>query len=150
MIHDLDLIISLNNSRVKNIQANGINVLTNKIDIANARITFDNGCVCNLSSSRISDKVERKMRVFQKNSYFSLDFQKFVLDSYKKLTINNKKIIKKEQIKFSKNDSLKDEIQSFIHCINNNKKPIVTSLDGINALEYAIKISKLIKNDSTI
>ena len=150
MIHDLDLIISLNNSRVKNIQANGINVLTNKIDIANARITFDNGCVCNLSSSRISDKVERKMRVFQKNSYFSLDFQKFVLDSYKKLTINNKKIIKKEQIKFLKNDSLKDEIQSFIHCINNNKEPIVTSLDGINALEYAIKISKLIKNDSTI
>lgn len=150
MIHDLDLIISLNSSRIKNVQANGINVLTNKIDIANARITFDNGCVCNLSSSRISDKVERKMRVFQKNSYFSLDFQKFVLDSYKKLTINNKKIIKKEQIEFPKNDSLKDEIQSFVDCIINNKKPIVTSLDGINALEYAIKISKLIKNDSAI
>jgi len=150
MIHDLDLIISLNGSRIKNVQANGINVLTNKIDIANARITFDNGCVCNLSSSRISDKVERKMRVFQKNSYFSLDFQKFVLDSYKKLTINNKKIIKKEQIEFPKNDSLKDEIQSFVDCIINNKKPIVTSLDGINALKYAIKISKLIKNDSAI
>ena len=150
MIHDLDLIISLNGSRIKNVQANGINVLTNKIDIANARITFDNGCVCNLSSSRISDKVERKMRVFQKNSYFSLDFQKFVLDSYKKLTINNKKIIKKEQIQFPKNDSLKDEIQSFVDCIINNKKPIVTSLDGINALKYAIKISKLIKNDSAI
>ncbi len=145
MIHDLDLVISLNNSRVKNIQANGINVLTSKIDIANARITFENGCVCNLSSSRISDKVERKMRVFQKNSYFSLDFQKFSLDSYKKLTVNNKKIIKKEQIQFPKNDSLKDEIESFIYCIKNNKKPIVTSLDGINALEYAIKISKLIK-----
>ena len=83
MIHDLDIILSLNKSKVKSIQANGISVLTKTIDIAHARITFENNCVCNLTASRISDKIERKMRLFQNNAYFSLDFQSCTLDSYK-------------------------------------------------------------------
>ena len=145
MIHDLDIILSLNKSKVKSIQANGISVLTKTIDIAHARITFENNCVCNLTASRISDKIERKMRLFQNNAYFSLDFQSCTLDSYKTIKTDKTKTIKKSQDNFLENDPLNDEIMSFVECIKNNKKPIVTALDGINALQYAIKISKLIK-----
>ena len=145
MIHDLDIILSLDKSKVKSIQANGINVLSKTTDIAHARITFESNCVCNLTASRISDKVERKMRLFQKNAYFSLDFQSCTLDSYKTIKTDKAKSIEKSQDSFLKNDPLNDEIISFLKCIKNNKKPIVTALDGINALQYAIKISKLIK-----
>ena len=145
MIHDIDIIMSLNKSKIKNIQASGISVLTNKTDIANARIVFEDNCVCNLSSSRISDKVERKMRVFQKNAYFSLDYQKSNLDSYKKVKNNDLTSIEKTQVAFSKNDSLKEEINSFIECIKNKNKAVVNATDGLNALKYALKISNLIK-----
>ena len=145
MIHDLDIILSLNKSKVKSIQANGISVLSKTTDIAHARITFENNCVCNLTASRISEKVERKMRLFQKNAYFSLDFQSCTLDSYKTIKTNKTKSIEKSKDNFLQNDPLNDEIISFLKCIKNNKKPIVTALDGINALQYAIKISKLIK-----
>ena len=137
--------MSLNKSKIKNIQASGISVLTNKTDIANARIVFEDNCVCNLSSSRISDKAERKMRVFQKNAYFSLDYQKSNLDSYKKVKNNDLTSIEKTQVAFSKNDSLKEEINSFIECIKNKNKAVVNATDGLNALKYALKISNLIK-----
>ena len=145
MIHDLDIIMSINKSKIKNIQASGISVLTSKTDIANARIVFEDNCVCNLSSSRISDKIERKMRVFQKNSYFSLDYQNSSLDTYKKIKNKNVVSIEKKENLFPQNDSLKDEIDSFVKCIKNNKKAVVDASDGLNALTYALKISNLIK-----
>ena len=145
MIHDLDIIMSINKSKIKNIQASGISVLTSKTDIANARIVFEDNCVCNLSSSRISDKIERKMRVFQKNSYFSLDYQNSSLDTYNKIKNKNVINIEKRKNSFPKNDSLKDEIDSFLKCIKNNKKAVVDASDGLNALTYALKISNLIK-----
>jgi len=145
MIHDLDIIMSINKSKIKNIHASGISVLTNKTDIANARIVFEDNCVCNLSSSRISDKIERKMRVFQKNSYFSLDYQNSSLGTYKKIKNKNAVSIEKKEKSFPQNDSLKDEIDSFVKCIKNNKKAVVDASDGLNALTYALKISNLIK-----
>ena len=145
MIHDLDIIMSINKSKIKNIQASGISVLTSKTDIANARIVFEDNCVCNLSSSRISDKIERKMRVFQKNSYFSLDYQNSSLDTYKKIKNKNVLSIEKKEKSFPQNDSLKDEIDSFVKCVKNNKKAVVDASDGLNALTYALKISNLIK-----
>ena len=145
MIHDLDIVMSLNNSNIKNIQANGASVLTNKTDIANVRITFENGCVCNLSASRISEKIERKMRVFQKNSYFSLDYQDCNLDSYKKVISGKINKIEKNKNNFLNNDPLNEEIKSFIECTKKNKRPVVDAVDGIKALQYAIKISNLIK-----
>ena len=145
MIHDLDIIMSINKSKIKNIQASGISVLTSKTDIANARIVFEDNCVCNLSSSRISDKIERKMRVFQKNSYFSLDYQNSSLGTYKKIKNKNAVSIEKKENSFPQNDSLKDEIDSFVKCIKNNKKAVVDASDGLNALTYALKISNLIK-----
>ena len=137
--------MSLNNSKIKNIQANGASVLTEKTDIANARITFENGCVCNLSASRISGKVERKMRLFQKNSYFSLDYQTSELDSYMTVKSGTNIKIKRSKKDFSKYDSLNEEIKSFIKSIKNKKKPIVSANDGINVLKCATKISNLIK-----
>ena len=145
MIHDLDIIMSINKSKIKNIHASGISVLTNKTDIANARIVFEDNCVCNLSSSRISDKIERKMRVFQKNSYFSLDYQNSSLGTYKKIKNKNAISIEKKEKSFPQNDSLKDEIDSFVKCVKNNKKAVVDASDGLNALTYALKISNLIK-----
>jgi len=145
MIHDIDIIMSLNNSKIKNIQANGASVLTEKTDIANARITFENGCVCNLSASRISGKVERKMRLFQKNSYFSLDYQTSELDSYMTVKSGTNIKIKRSKKYFSKYDSLNEEIKSFIKSIKNKEKPIVSANDGINVLKCATKISNLIK-----
>ena len=145
MIHDLDIVMSLNNSNIKNIQANGASVLTNKTDIANARITFENGCVCNLSASRISEKIERKMRVFQKDSYFSLDYQDCELYSYKKVISGKIKRIEKNKNNFINNDPLNEEIKSFIECIKKSKNPVIDAVDGIKALQYAIKISNLIK-----
>ena len=145
MIHDLDIVMSLNNSNIKNIQANGASVLTNKTDIANARITFENGCVCNLSASRISEKIERKMRVFQKDSYFSLDYQDCELDSYKKVISGKIKRIEKNKNNFINNDPLNEEIKSFIECIKKSENPVIDAADGIKALQYAIKISNLIK-----
>ena len=145
MIHDLDIIMSINKSKIKNIHASGISVLTNKTDIANARIVFEDNCVCNLSSSRISDKIERKMRVFQKNSYYSLDYQNSSLGTYKKIKNKNAVSIEKKEKSFPQNDSLKDEIDSFVKCIKNNKKAVVDASDGLNALTYALKISNLIK-----
>ena len=145
MIHDLDIIMSINKSKIKNIHASGISVLTNKTDIANARIVFEDNCVCNLSSSRISDKIERKMRVFQKNSYYSLDYQNSSLGTYKKIKNKNAVSIEKKEKSFPQNDSLKDEIDSFVKCVKNNKKAVVDASDGLNALTYALKISNLIK-----
>ena len=145
MIHDLDIILKLNQSNIKNIQAKGIKVLTNKADIANARITFENGCICNLSSSRISEKVERKTRIFQKNAYFSIDYQSNRLDTYLKTTNNKIQSIRRKSFQYKNNDSLKKEIESFIDCIKSKKSPIVSSKDGINALKYAMQISNKIK-----
>ena len=145
MIHDLDIILKLNKSNIKNIQAKGIKVLTNKADIANARITFENGCICNLSSSRISEKVERKTRIFQKNAYFSIDYQTNRLDTYTKESNKSVQSIKSKSYQYENNDSLKKEIESFIDCVKSKKSPIVSSKDGINALKYALQISNKIK-----
>ena len=145
MIHDLYIILKLNKSNIKNIQAKGIKVLTNKADIANARITFENGCICNLSSSRISEKVERKTRIFQKNAYFSIDYQTNRLDTYTKESNKSVQSIKRKSYQYENNDSLKKEIESFIDCVKSKKSPIVSSKDGINALKYALQISNKIK-----
>ena len=145
MIHDLDIILKLNKSNIKNIQAKGIKVLTKKADIANARITFENGCICNLSSSRISEKVERKTRIFQKNAYFSIDYQTNRLDTYTKESNKSVQSIKRKSYQYENNDSLKKEIESFIDCVKSKKSPIVSSKDGINALKYALQISNKIK-----
>jgi predicted dehydrogenase len=140
MIHDIDIILGLINSQVKNIQAVGVNVLTAFEDISNARITFKNGCVCNLTASRVSDEPMRKIRIFFKNTYISLDYVNQQAFLYQKHTQR----ITKQSLPIEKEEPLKKEIESFIDCVKNKKRPVVSGLEAREALGLAIKIKKRI------
>ena len=160
MIHDIDIILSLVKSNVKNVHANGVNVLSDTPDIANVRIEFDNGCVANLTSSRISMKKMRKMRLFQKDSYISIDFldKKTEIIKYKTPedkdvfafdieTKHGKKTIAISAPVIKQNNAIKMELQSFVNAINNNKTTTVTEIDGYRAMEVAhIILEKINRN----
>ena len=158
MIHDIDIILNSVKSRVKTISSNGISVISDSPDIANARIEFENGCVANLTASRVSLKNMRKTRFFQSGKYISVDFLNREVEV---IEIDEKKSVlpimileaengKKKKIYFTKpdiseNNAILDELNSFALSIKNNKKPIVDITDGHNALDVAIKIIKNFK-----
>ena len=146
MIHDIDIILNIVKSPLKNISASGTPVLTPSTDIANARLEFENGCVANVTASRISMKTERKMRLFQENSCVTIDFQNRGLNVYKKGDELNEHgvndILVSEQT-FDNNDALKTEIIAFLNSIETGSPTLVTGEDGKKALETAITISKL-------
>ncbi|MCP4767971.1 MAG: Gfo/Idh/MocA family oxidoreductase [Gammaproteobacteria bacterium] len=147
MIHDIDIILDLIDSPVKHISASGISVLSETIDIANARIEFENSCVANVTASRISRKRERKLRIFQKNAYLSADFQEKIVALNRKGETNNPegyKDISHEELRFEDNDALNLEVLDFIDAINNNRRPLVNGEDGRRALETAIAITRQI------
>ena len=155
MIHDIDIILDIVHSTVKDIQANGVKVITNEVDIANARISFNNGCIVNLTSSRISLKEMRKMRIFQEKSYINIDFLNKSLEEYS-LTENQEESDKHSQIfpydsnnnqfiMYKKNDSkhnnaLQEELKHFVDCIINSNTPAVNGNVALNALEVALVI----------
>ncbi len=147
MIHDIDIILALIDSDIKRIDASGTAVLTQGTDIANARLTFTNGCVANVTASRISMKMERKMRLFRPCSYISVDFQDKILIKHqtgdKEMFPGIPEIVSEES-KFEKGDALLEEIKHFVDCIQTNKNPLVSGEAGRRALETAIKISQLI------
>ncbi len=146
MIHDIDIILGLVKSPIKDVRAVGVNVLTTQDDIANARITFKNGCVCNLTASRVSDEVMRKIRIFLADTYISLDYVKQEAFLYKK----NGQAITKTNLPIEKEEPLKKELASFIECIRENKKPVVSGVEGREALALAIKIGKKIWHKNTL
>jgi predicted dehydrogenase len=163
MIHDIDIILSLVKSNVKNVFANGVNVLSDTPDIANVRIEFDNGCVANLTSSRISMKKMRKMRLFQKDSYVGIDFldKKTEIIKYKTPedknvfsfdieTNHGKKTIAIASPVIKENNAIKTELQSFVNAINNNKTTVVTEVDGYRAMEVAHLILDKISRNQVI
>jgi len=140
MIHDIDIILGTVQSPIKDIRAVGVNVLTPKEDIASARIAFKNGCVCNLTASRVSAEVMRKIRIFQKNSYISLDYVKQEAFIYKK---QNRKILK-HSLPIEKEEPLKRELEHFIDCVKNNRTPLITGIEGRDALKVALVIGRKI------
>ena len=148
MIHDIDIILALIDSDIKRIDASGTSVLTEGTDIANARLTFTNGCVANVTASRISMKMERKMRLFRPCSYISVDFQDKILIKHqtgdKEMFPGIPEIVSEES-KFENGDALLEEIKHFVDCILTNKNPLVSGEAGRRALETAIEISQLIK-----
>ena len=162
MIHDLDIILSLIKSEIKDIHANGVQVVSPTIDIANARIEFNNGCVANLTASRISQKSMRKMRLFQENNYITIDFQKGILEKYKvcdKLPIleksdqlieldSEKKYILYKKPTIPKHDALKEEFIHFINSIQNAKQPETDGASATEALSLALKIQNIIDQRS--
>lgn len=163
MIHDIDIILSLVKSSVKNVFANGVNVLSDTPDIANVRIEFDNGCVANLTSSRISMKKMRKMRLFQKDSYVGIDFleKKTEIIKYKTPedknvfsfdieTKNGKKTIAIAAPVIKETNAIKMELESFVEAINKNKPTVVTEIDGYRAMEVAHLILEKINRNQVI
>lgn len=144
MIHDIDIVLGLVNSSVESIQAVGINVLTEREDIANARLNFKNGAVANITASRISPKSMRKIRLFQENTYISLDYEAQEAVIYEKKA--NK--ITKRKINIKKEKPLQKELQSFIQCVKEKKSPLVSGLEGRDALALASEILEKIKTHS--
>ncbi len=155
MIHDIDAILSVVKSKVTNISASGVSVISETPDIANARLEFENGCVANLTSSRISLKNMRKSRFFQKDAYISVDFLEKKCEVVKMkdapenpgdfdMILQNAEGVKK-QIYFDNpeienNNAILDELETFADAINNNTNPVVTLEDGTEALRIAHQI----------
>ncbi|MEP3837585.1 MAG: Gfo/Idh/MocA family oxidoreductase [Algibacter sp.] len=155
MIHDIDIILSVVKSKVKHISASGVSVISDTPDIANARLEFENGCVANLTASRISLKKMRKARFFQKDAYISVDFLTKKCEIVKMkdapenpgdfdMILQNAEGIKK-QIYFDNpsvpdNNSILDELETFADSINNNTTPVVSLHDGTEALRVATQI----------
>ncbi|MBN2831044.1 MAG: Gfo/Idh/MocA family oxidoreductase [Candidatus Omnitrophica bacterium] len=140
MIHDIDIILGLVNSPIEKIESVGINVLTKFEDIANARITFKNGCVANLTASRISEEIVRKIRIFQENTYISLDYKNAQAKVYRKGLLK----ITKEDLPIEKEEPLKKELESFIDCVLKNKEPLVSGPVAREALKCALEIQNQI------
>lgn len=163
MIHDIDAILSVVQSKVVNVSASGVSVISETPDIANARLEFENGCVANLTSSRISLKNMRKSRFFQKDAYISVDFLEKKCEVVKMkdapdnpgdfdMILQNAEGVKK-QIYFDNpdvdtNNAILDELDTFADAINNNTRPVVTLEDGTEALRIAHQIINCFKSTS--
>lgn len=161
MIHDIDIILSIVKSEVKKIAASGVSVLTETPDIANVRIEFDNGCVANLTSSRISMKKMRKMRLFQRDSYIGIDFLDKKTEiiklkqpedenvfSFDIATQNGSKTIAVSAPVVPHVNAIKQELEEFKNSIENNTETIVSEIDGLKAMDVAHQILAKIGNKS--
>ena len=140
MIHDLEIILHLVDTPIAKIDATGIAVLTKREDIANARITFENNCVANITASRISPEKMRKIRVFQNDAYLSLDYQDQSGWIYRKEGL----AIAREKVEVEKGEPLKSELASFIDCASQGLKPRVSGQQGADALDVALQITRII------
>jgi predicted dehydrogenase len=162
MIHDIDIILSLIKSKVKEVRASGVAVVSDNIDIANARIEFENGAIANVTASRISQKKMRKMRMFQKDSYISVDFNSGVSEVFRLISPSdlsmehflsfgeigvgeNKKSVIYEQPEIKEVNALKHELQLFVDAVLDDKQPVVSGQDGLRALKIAEIIMKKIE-----
>src|ERR1044071_6175447 len=144
MIHDLEVILHLVRSPVENIDAVGIPVLSKSEDIANARIRFENGCVANVTSSRISPERMRKIRVFQEDAYLSLDYEKQAGEIYR---LENGKITR-DKVAIEREEPLKQQLVSFIECASTGRQPKVSGFQPPAALELAVESTKRIASSN--
>jgi predicted dehydrogenase len=167
MIHDIDIILSLVKSEVKEIKASGVAVVSDNIDIANARLEFENGAVANVTASRISQKKMRKMRMFQQSGYIALDFITGVAEVYRlvgkdEMAVNHflsfgemgvgekKKFVVYEQPEIKQVNALKYELELFIESVKNKTRPVVSGVDGLKALKVADEIIKKIEESKVL
>ncbi|MBF0279188.1 MAG: Gfo/Idh/MocA family oxidoreductase [SAR324 cluster bacterium] len=144
MIHDIDLVLTILGEIPSEIEGVGTSILTDKVDLANARLRFSGGCVANLTASRVSDKAERKMRIFQPGLYLSLDYgtgqvRKLQIDPSESLDRNDLNPI---QYQLEKNDALLEEIQSFLNSIFQKSLPLVSAEAGLHAMKVAWQIKE--------
>lgn len=147
MIHDIDIILSLIPAELSEIRASGTSVLTQMIDIANVRLAFSNGCVANITASRISFEKLRKIRIFQPDAYFSLDYAHQKMAVFRRVfEADGSPKITSEHLSTDKEEPLKGELASFIASIQTGALPKVSGEDGRRALDVALQIVDLIKN----
>jgi len=151
MIHDIQVILSMVPSSIQSIRAVGVPIVSPHLDIANARIEFENGCIANVTASRVSKEKMRKIRIFQSNAYFSIDYgaQKITVlsrdgDGRRKLLFPG---VFAEDIEIAKNDPLELEIRSFVESVRERKQPLVSGVDGRKALEVALMITDQIQRN---
>lgn len=146
MIHDLDLVLSLNPGPVEEVRAAGVTVLSSSIDIANARIQFASGCVANLTSSRVSMTKMRRLRLFQKDSYVSIDFQtRHGTISRRQVKAGEKPTVEVEQLQGGDEEPLKLQLASFLHAASTGTRPVVSGEDGAVAVEVAHQVLQAIE-----
>ena len=144
MIHDIDLVMAVVGEYPESVEGTGVNIITSTTDLANARLRFPSGCIADLTASRVSDKAERKMRIFQSGLYLSLDYG---TGQARKLQVDPEVIpdpdtLRPESYQLEKGDALLAEIESFISVVREGKKPKVTGQDGLNAMRVAWQIKE--------
>ncbi len=152
MIHDIDIISNFVRSELKSIHAAGIAVVSRDVDIANARLEFASGCVANVTASRISTRNERKIRLFQKEAYISVDFANRAITVIRKNGDEDNGLIPGmgiKQLNFKEGDALADELSSFIRAVKRREEPEVTAQMGRDALNIALNIMEQIKETSS-
>ena len=141
MIHDIDIILSLIDSPVREIRAVGAKVMSDKLDVAKAWLEFENGCTALATVSRLSPEKQRKLKVSQEDSYITIDYQTSEIKRYFK----NEQGISVDIIKPEKKEPLKEELKDFIRCVRERKKPRVSAIEGRNALKVVMEITEKIK-----
>jgi predicted dehydrogenase len=144
MIHDLEIILHLVRSPVQTIDAVGVPVLSRGEDIANARIRFENGCVANVTSSRISPERVRKIRVFQEDAYLSLDYQNQSGEIYRRVDGR----ITRDKVQIEREEPLKRQLISFVECASTGQAPRVSGSQATAALELAVAITNKIQDSN--
>ncbi|MBC2601314.1 Gfo/Idh/MocA family protein [Puniceicoccus vermicola] len=146
MIHDIGVILQLVQSPVERIEAVGVDVLSKSEDIANARIVFENGCVANINTSRVSLKKVREIRVFQPESYLSLDF----MNQKGHLLRKGPMGLAKEDIPIEPGEPLRLELESFLSCLKDGSEPKVSGVSGLKALEIALEVTRQIREGQSL
>jgi predicted dehydrogenase len=152
MIHDLDIILQIVNSPVKSVEAAGVSVYGRDEDIANARIHFENGCIANLTASRVTPVRKRKIRIFQSNAYVSVDYIEQEVEIFRRVRTSNPEpgqpaisiVRKKERIE--KQEPLKLELAHFVECVQRGSEPLVRGEHARDALQLAVEISAQVKD----
>lgn len=146
MIHDIDIILGLVKADIVSLDAVGVNILTNHEDMANVRIRFKNGCVANLTASRVTKDEKRKIRLFKEDCYISIDYIKQAAVIYR----NNANRITGRRINIKIEEPLKRELNAFINCVRNRERPLVSGEEGKEALKIALQIVNAIKGAPVI
>jgi len=150
MIHDIDIILNIVKSPIRHIDAVGVPIITDQVDIVNARLNFESGCVANVTASRVSLEKMRKIRIFQSDAYISIDYAAQKIEVYKRIGDGKDHFsIVKQDMDISPSDYLGDEIRSFVEAVRTRGTPSVTGRDGKRALEVAMLIRERLEESMT-
>jgi predicted dehydrogenase len=141
MIHDIDIVLGLMKQDVVNIEAVGLSTMSDHEDVANVRLTFEDGTIADITASRVTNGVVRKMRIFQEDSYLSLDYVTQDAEVFKKTDDK----ISRTKIRIRKKEPLKKELKSFVECVRTGRRPVVSGVEGRRALQVALEIVEKIK-----